>query len=173
MLDGECGDCGVVEGQLHKHGCDMERCAYCNGQLISCACAYKMLGYNYDFNAPYSGLPPKIYHDGLSEKEYTKWLAMVDAYGRIPHIIMPNMCGRCGKLWPEMFRVPDEEWRFYLGIDESLMLCHDCYDRIKQLIDARSGLKKYPPRVTEVIAKRNREHAKMMHWIRSRAGKDT
>jgi len=34
-----CHDCGIEEGQLHKPGCDMERCPKCLGQLISRDCS--------------------------------------------------------------------------------------------------------------------------------------
>lgn len=34
----KCHDCGVEEGQIHKWGCDMERCPMCGGQLITCQC---------------------------------------------------------------------------------------------------------------------------------------
>lgn len=33
-----CHDCGVIHGNYHHPGCDMEICPRCEGQLISCGC---------------------------------------------------------------------------------------------------------------------------------------
>ena len=131
-----CHDCGCKEGELHECGCDMERCPFCGHQLITCECCYTALGYAIDRNKPLSGLPKKVYEEGLDAQEAAKWNRILQDKGRVPYIVFPNLCCRCGKLWPEMFRVPDEQWQRYVPIVERhRMLCRECYDDIKCLVD--------------------------------------
>jgi len=144
-----CHDCGAKEGQLHELGCDMERCPFCGGQLISCSCQYKELGFDYiepiwdhdkmiwaEGTHPTNGLPEDIYKNGLPEELQEKWEAILEEKGRVPYIEWPNFCRKCGVLWPKMFHVPTKDWEKYVQISErDKMLCHSCYGQIKRWID--------------------------------------
>jgi hypothetical protein len=158
-------DCGVKEGELHHLNCDMEKCPICGGQSISCGCCYKHFYPDYKgfeqlhtsdprlfkihemspaesmcvmnkILGPTNGLPLDVYKNGLSSDQQEEWERVLNDIGRVPYIVYPNMCRRCGKLWPDMFHVPTEEWKRYIRIDaRTHMLCQTCYDTIKALID--------------------------------------
>ena len=126
-----CGDCGAKEGQLHILGCDMERCPFCGGQLFGiclCECVYERL--------------EKLGIDVSDKERVEEFLSGK----RIPYISYPNLCARCGTLWPEMFRVPDAEWEHYIEPRmRQEMLCRSCYKQIKAWIDAEGlGVRKPP-----------------------------
>jgi hypothetical protein len=133
-----CHDCGAREGELHKlRGCDMERCPFCGGQLISCGCAERWFYPTYEFGKkPFSGLPENVYRDGLSEAQCLAWDDALEAQGRIPWIQWPNLCARCGKRWPDMFRVSDVDWERYIEPRErDKMVCQKCWALIVKLTD--------------------------------------
>ena len=136
-MEKKCHDCNCEEGEIHEYGCDMERCPFCGNQLIGCHCLYEFLGYKIDSNHPTSGLPKEIYESGLSDEELSTWMDILKARGRIPYIQYPNICCYCGKLWPDLFSVPDKEWKKYIQIGkQNTVICRECYDYIKNTIDS-------------------------------------
>jgi len=137
MKEKRCHDCGCREGELHQFGCDMERCPFCGGQLITCNCMYKHFYPGFDRRLECSGLPLEVYRNGPPEDVEEQWLEVITKEGRIPYIRWPNHCEYCGKLWPKMFHVPDEEWNKYIQPGKRYeMVCRECYDQIKAMIDA-------------------------------------
>ena len=131
-----CHDCRVEEGQIHHLGCDMERCPFCGGQLMGCNCRYTLLGFDYNWNKPQSGLPLDIYNNGLPPELEEKWEKMLNEKGRVPYIFYPNVCARCGELMPDLFSVSNQEWKHYIEISErNQVICRNCFDYIKEVID--------------------------------------
>lgn len=118
-----CHDCDCKEGKIHKFDCDMERCPFCGNQLITCDCMYEKLQIKGDTHT--------IEH----EKE---WLEILEKRGRIPYIIYPVMCVKCGvfQYHEDLFSVPNEEWNKYIQPDmRGEVICKPCYDFIKEAIN--------------------------------------
>jgi hypothetical protein len=123
-----CHDCEVEEGNIHHLGCDMERCPFCGGQLISCDCCYKQIGIDVSEGT-------WAYEHGLTVQQEEQWLKFLELKGRVPYIVFPNMCMRCGQLWPEMFHVDNDRWWAAVPIAKrGGILCMDCFVEIENLI---------------------------------------
>ncbi len=138
-----CHDCGAKEGQLHQLGCDMEKCPFCGGQLISCDCLYKMLDlYDHEkYTNETAFLPPEIYSNGPNETQQQRWVAMLNEKGRYPYIQYPVLCSLCGDLWPDFFRVSDDEWKRYIEPRmQRTVICRPCYDYIVEVTNWQTAV---------------------------------
>jgi len=131
-------ECGVEEGQLHNWYCRREHCPFCDLEFsFGCDCMYMMLGLQSRNNSPITDyLTEEIYNDGLNEEQTAEWFRICCVRGRIPFVYVPQMCSRCGCLWPEFFMVQDVVWYYYTtpNLNDKL-LCLDCFQYIRQRID--------------------------------------
>jgi hypothetical protein len=72
-----CHDCGVEAGQYHREECDVERCPYCCGQLVTCDCRRKP---PLDDRIPWTGDWP-----GVAEcREFGWYSRLVPGLGWVP-----------------------------------------------------------------------------------------
>lgn len=82
------------------------------------------------------GIPESVYKNGLPDEQLEEWLRIEAEKGRVPFIFYPNICRRCGEIWPDMFKVTDADWEKYVEIAQrGEMLCLGCFEQIKGYID--------------------------------------
>lgn len=131
-------ECGVHEGQLHAEGCRWELCPFCEEPgAANCDCQYDLLGLRSRANPPaQAGLATEVYERGLSPAQEAAWRTILEARGRLPYVDAPQLCGRCGALWPDMFMVQDAAWDYYAGPRlREAMLCEPCFRELRAAID--------------------------------------
>lgn len=109
-----CGACRASEGHFHMMECDMEICPFCKGQLASCNCAWKLL------HVPES--------QELTEGQEREWRRLLRKKGRIPFVLFPIICAKCGRNWPTLFM--DASWPKVMGKYKEVVLCKRCYAEI-------------------------------------------
>lgn len=123
---GRCGDCGVLEGEFHEPGCDMEICPFCRGQLITCDCCLEHL----DLDAS-----PGTYtwEHGLTREQSETWDRILEKRGRIRFVTPTVLCARCGQVWPDLFMV--EDWRDVIPLPyREAVLCRRCYADVRSYV---------------------------------------
>jgi hypothetical protein len=75
--------------------------------------------------------------DGMTRAQEAEWEVALEKKGRVPFIVYPVICARCGQLWPTFFMVPNEEWKRYVEpAEQRQVLCRRCYVWIAKVIDA-------------------------------------
>jgi hypothetical protein len=90
-----CHDCGVARGGFHHLGCDVQRCATCGWQMISCGCRFDEDGPDDDDDAD----DDDLYVDSngcLTERVSVGGRAVVVHYDDVPETDITTVHGvRC------------------------------------------------------------------------------
>src|SRR5689334_14769941 len=127
-------ECGAEEGQFHEWGCRWELCSFCASmESGGCECRYDHLGLRRRQNpADFEYLSEVAWKSGLTDEQETQWRKRCEDRGRLPYVYAPQMCGRCGTLWPEFFVVQDTAWEYYAGpLLRSSLLCEPCFTALR------------------------------------------
>ena len=105
-------------------------------------------------NSPeYGHLTKDKYENGLSSEEWRRWKEICTQKGRIPFIDIPQLCVRCGQVWPEMFMVQNKVWLYYTNPElKNEMLCLDCFQEIRQKVDQYNERPEWLPSNEEIEA---------------------
>src|SRR3989338_5369425 len=93
----ECHDCGVVEGKLHKLGCDMEVCSKCLEKFAFCDCSKRRT------RIPYVIIP---YLCKLCGKQYPPMFRVSNATWKKfvpPNLQKEALCQKCYDMLLKLF----------------------------------------------------------------------
>ena len=130
--------CGASEGEFHELDCPFEVCPFCGDTVSgSCECIYDHLGLRRrSFPADNAYLSDEVCNEGVTPEQQAEWDARCALRGRLPYVYAPQMCGRCGALWPEFFVVQDPAWEYYAGPRlRDRIVCEPCFTALRQNID--------------------------------------
>jgi len=98
----KCKDCGVFEGELHKHGCLNEFCSKCYMQFALCNC----FDYNDSYNRiPYLYVPiycalcgkewPSCTEDIFWDDDWKKYVPPLVYSNAQIHLLKTVICKKC------------------------------------------------------------------------------
>lgn len=116
MSNDRCHDCNALPGELHEAGCDVERCACCEGQRIGCDCK----GAKRKQRRPWTGEWPGV----VECREMGFWCRDLFADGT-PALTMP---------WP----IPDG-FRWHVKCEAGDPGAHEDLNRYTRYVGCRSG----------------------------------
>lgn len=144
-----CGDCGVMPGGFHHLGCDVQRCAVCSWQMISCGCRFDEDGpgdddqdddEDDDFDVERIVLESYLDSNGTpTERVFVNGLEMIVHYEDIPESDKTTVDGiPCTTalrtiidIAPELDR-PDLERAVTDALDRQLFSLEDAHTRLAE-----------------------------------------
>lgn len=146
-------ECGVAEGQFHSQGCRWELCPFCAEiDATGCECKYEHLGFQRRENfAEFDYLAESVWQLGLTRRQQVVGRTRCETRGRLPYVYAPQLCGRCGARWPELFMVQDRAWEYYAGPRlRAAMLCESCFTTLRANIDRHNERPRGVPAPEEI-----------------------
>jgi len=146
-------ECGAREGEFHRLDCRFELCPFCGDTTAgACECIYDHLGLRRRIYPPDNGyLSDLVYEKGVTAEQRAEWHARCASRGRLPYVYTPQMCARCGVLWPEFFMVQDAAWEYYAGPTlRGQIVCEPCFDALRANIDKHQGRPDWVPSSGEI-----------------------
>jgi hypothetical protein len=63
------------------------------------------------------------------------------------------MCGRCGRLWPDLYMVQDAAWEYYAGPRlRDAVVCERCFNEVRRAVDKHQPRPEWVPSEEAIAA---------------------